>query len=536
MRLFSLTTLVLSCAATLAAAPSVTGVFNAASWIPPNLPNSGVAQGAIFTVTGTGLGPSTLQAATSYPLPSTAGLGGTTVQVKVGGVTETCIMIYTVSNQVAALLPSATHTGAGTLTLSYQGESSSFAIQVMAADFGTFALNEGGSGPGVFTDTSYNVITMVNAAHPGETLVLWGSGLGPVTGDETEPPPAGDLDVGEVQVLVGNQLVTPLYAGRSSSPGLDQINFVVPPGITGCKTSVAVVVKGVTGNVTTLSVAPAGQTTCGDTFNALTTANLEKAVSSGSLNIAGVGLSHTVDGDVLAGYFTSFPLNSLIRSYGGTSAPSVGNCLSYEILNSTLIFTDPIAASGTVSFLDVGSQLALTGPNGNKNIDATSTGVFATFLATSSPYYLAPGDYTVANGSGGSNVAGFNWNLTLPASVVPDIPSSINRSQDLTLTWTGGSNFPVVSIVLYNGVKTTSTLKSYVYIICTAAGSAGTFTVPSAILSLLPAEGFGNPTTPGVEIEISGVASNHFNVTGSPGLDEGFFSALISTGSVAAIQ
>lgn len=147
MRLLCLTALAFGYAAALAAAPAITGVYNAASWVPPKLPNSGIAQGAIFTVTGTGLGPSTLQQVQSYPLPTTQGLAGTTIQVTVGAVTGTCIMVYTVATQVAAILPSATPLGTGTLTLSYQGAKSSIAITVLAANFGTSTLNEGARGP-----------------------------------------------------------------------------------------------------------------------------------------------------------------------------------------------------------------------------------------------------------------------------------------------------------------------------------------------------------------------------------------------------
>src|ERR1700678_619992 len=98
---------------------------------------------------------------------------------------------------------------------------------------------------------------MLNPAHPGQTLILWGSGLGAVTGDETEPPVQIDLGTG-VQVSVEGQPATVLYGGRGSSPGLDQINFVVPAGVSGCRTSVAVTVKGVVGNITTIAIAPAG--------------------------------------------------------------------------------------------------------------------------------------------------------------------------------------------------------------------------------------------------------------------------------------
>jgi uncharacterized protein (TIGR03437 family) len=536
MRLFSLTAFALGCAATLAAAPSINGVVNAASWLPPALPNSGIAQGAMFIVSGSGLGPSTLQSAPNkFPLPTTEGLAGTTVTVTVSGVGETCIMLYSQSGQVAAILPSATPIGTGTLKLSYQGASSTFAIQVVAASFGTFALNEDGSGPGIFTDLTYQVITMINAAHPGQTLVIWGSGLGAVTGDEAGgAPPTGNLDVGQVQVLVGNQLVTPIYAGRSNSPAIDQIDFTIPAGIPpGCKTTIAVVAKGVTGNVTSIPIAPDGQTTCGDTFNALTAANLQTAVSTGSLNIAGVELDHVAGhNDTLGAAFVSFPLNSLIRSFGGTTSPSIGNCIAYETYAPTLNVTDPIQPTP----LHTGTELTLTGPNGTKNVPAFSTGIYADILASAAPFYLSPGKYTVTNGAGGSNVDAFTWDLTLPPSVVATIPASINRSQDLSLTWTGGSAFSFVTIFGYSAVPVTLTDFSWVEFICSADASAGTFTIPSAILNLLPPNGYGALGQLGVSLQIAGVAESHFTVSGSPGLNEGFFTAFIASGAVAAVE
>ena len=174
-------------AAVLAGAPAITQVVNAAAWLPPNLPNSGVAQGAFFTLKGSQLGPSTLVQAANYPLPTTQGLGGTTVKVTVAGVTKTCIMYYASDAQVAGIIPSATPTGTGTITVTSISGTASAGITIQAANFGTFTLNQGGSGPAVVTDANYNVLTMLNAAHPGDTLILWGTGLGAVGGDETEP-------------------------------------------------------------------------------------------------------------------------------------------------------------------------------------------------------------------------------------------------------------------------------------------------------------------------------------------------------------
>jgi uncharacterized protein (TIGR03437 family) len=475
-----------------------------------------------------------LQAAQTFPLPTTQGLAGTTIQVTVGGDTETCIMLYTVASQVAAILPSATPVGAGTLTLSYQGEPGAIAIQVVAANLGTFALNEDGTGPGIFTDLSYNPITYVHTAHPGDTVVLWGSGLGAITGNETEPPTPVQLDIGQIQILVGNQPATVLWGGRSSYAGLDQINFVVPAGVSGCKTSVAVIVKGVTGNVTSIAVAPAGQTTCGDTVGALTAANLQKAIANGSISGANVQLSRVVGGnDQLSAQFVNYPLDSLIRSFAGSTGPSIGSCLAYETYAATLKVTDPTPPA----LLDAGPQLTITGPAGTKTIDATSPGSYQATLATGSPVYISPGNYTVSNGVGGSNVGAFTWSLTLPPSIIPtNIPASINRAQDLNLTWTGGTGFSVVTIFGYSAVPVTSTLLSYVEFICNADPSAGQFTIPSAILNLLPANGYGAERQPGISIQMTGIPLATSTAPGSPGIDVGVFSAFVSSGSVATIQ
>ena len=71
------------------------GVVNAASNVPDGLPNSGIAPGAIFLVNGTGLGddnptPMNLLQNTTFPLPSSQGLNGTSVQVNSLGSSLAC--------------------------------------------------------------------------------------------------------------------------------------------------------------------------------------------------------------------------------------------------------------------------------------------------------------------------------------------------------------------------------------------------------------------------------------------------------------
>ena len=69
---------------------------------------------------------------------------------------------------------------------------------------------------------------------------IWGTGLGPISGDDAVIPPVGNL-TSDAVVLIGGHTVTPDYAGRSGSyPAIDQINFKVPNGVTGCFVPVAV--------------------------------------------------------------------------------------------------------------------------------------------------------------------------------------------------------------------------------------------------------------------------------------------------------
>jgi len=235
--------------------------------------------------------------------------------------------------------------------------------------------------------------------------------------------------------------------------------------------------------------------------------------------------------DKLSAAFGSYPLNSLIRSYAGTFGPSVGSCNAFEVIGSSLVLVDPVQPQ----YLNAGPQLTINGPGGVKTEAAASTGLYSATLSSAAPFYVAPGNYTVQNGSGGTNVAAFNWSLTLPPSLIPtNLPAHVNRAQDLTLTWSGGSGFSVATIFIYAGVPVTSSTNSYAELICNAQASAGQFTVPSAILNLLPTNGYGSEGVPGVNIQIAGVPLVTFS--GTSGIDAGLFSAFITSGAVVGIQ
>jgi uncharacterized protein (TIGR03437 family) len=231
-------------------------ISNSASYAPANAPNGGIAQGSLFVIFGQGLGPATL-AQSGYPLSAT--LAGTSVKVTVGFTSTDALILYTSIGQVAAILPSRTATGTGTLVVTYNGTAgSSIPITVVPSSFGTYSVASNGLGPGIITGADYGLKTFASPARPGDTLILWGTGLGAITGDESNPPTPANLF--SPQVLVGDATPAKVtYAGRSSCcSGLDQINFVVPADVEGCFVPVSVESGGVNSNFTSLPIASSG--------------------------------------------------------------------------------------------------------------------------------------------------------------------------------------------------------------------------------------------------------------------------------------
>ena len=240
------------------------GVVNAASYAYSGLPNSSIAQGSMFLVFGTGLGPSSLVQNKSYPIPTN--LGGTSARINVEGIAVDGLMVYATGGQLAVILPSSTPVGSGTITVTYNGAASApKPIQVIESSFGAFARNQAGSGPGVITDAHYRMFEMTSAARPGDPAILWGTGLGAVPFDDAQPPEAKDLKSVPVEVFVGGKTAKLYYRGRSGCcSALDQIIFYVPAGAEGCHVPVVVKIGIVVSNTISMPITTASNRVCSD--------------------------------------------------------------------------------------------------------------------------------------------------------------------------------------------------------------------------------------------------------------------------------
>src|SRR5579864_2558398 len=186
VRLFLATLLVVGSAI---AQPKIGSIVNAASFATTpsgsnNKPigNHVIAQGSIFVVFGIGMGPAALTFAPGLPLPtSVPAANGTSIAISSGGQKVGAYIVYTSALQVAAILPSTTPVGTASVTLTYNGQTSAaYTISVVQSRLGMFTANQQGNGPAAAqhgVDSSPLMLT--KAARPGETVVLYGTGLGP---------------------------------------------------------------------------------------------------------------------------------------------------------------------------------------------------------------------------------------------------------------------------------------------------------------------------------------------------------------------
>lgn len=492
------------------AAPTVAlnGILNGGNYALPGLPNSGIAQGSIFVVFGQDLGPATLAQVSSFPLPTSQGLAGTSIRVTVGGTTVDAIMLYTSAAQVAAVLPSNTPLGGGTLTLTYNGQNSNASpLTVVRSSFGTFTLNQAGSGPGVIENYNsaldHPINTITQSARPGQVVILWGTGLGPVSGNEAAQPLPGDLTNVNVRVLVGQREARLLYRGRSGCcVGLDQVSFEVPQGVEGCYVPVALQIGNVVSNYASMAVSPAGGV-CSNPYG-IPTADLQAAQQRGTFRLGAVGLvrviSHLEGGlefttDTGGASFMRWDdFNRFVQFQGGSEAITLplGMCTvySYRAGGSQ---RDPANGTG----MDAGTALNVSGPRGNRQLTrplpAEFAGTYGGILSDpQNPFtggFLEPGNYSINNGSGGSAVGPFQVSQTLPQTLRWLNESSItavNRAQGLQVTWSAADPNGVVQI---QGIATDPSNTVTGGFICLERASASSFTVPSGVLLALPATG-----------------------------------------------
>ena len=519
--------------------PAPNSVQNPASNILPGLPNFGIAQGSIFVVYGSNLGPAAISVAPSLPLP--AALSGTSIQVTAGGTTVTAPMVYTLNTQIAAVLPSNTPTGSGTLTVKYNGGSGSTPITVVKSNFGISTVNQSGTGPAVVTFGDYSVVSGSRSAKAGDTLILWGTGLGPISGDDAAAPTPADLGT-PVTVYVGGAQARVVYRGRSAEPGLDQINFVVPTGVTGCAVSVVVQTGNLVSNTTTMAIA-SDNGACSDPSGISVSAFTPVLSSKGTVSVGLIdlfqdsiavkigGQSTTTNTGFGSAVFDKYTADQIGSITGLLGQGSLGSCTvtSYgSNLNSGSSGSTPeLTPVPSVIGLDAGAAITVTPPS-EAPIVLKPTSLTVSSNKQKGDYSgqvsaIPAGAYTISNGSGGADIGAFTKTLTLASPVqwtnqTTVAAAPIDRTKSLTLTWTGGDP-STYAFIEGSSTGVTATAGYGATFICTAPIGPGQFTIPSPVLLALPPTDTQSLSSFG--FLVMGSISNPVQFT-APGLDFGY--------------
>jgi uncharacterized protein (TIGR03437 family) len=485
------------------------GVVSAASFASPGLPNGGIARGSVFSIFGKALGPAT-SPPLAFPLATT--LGGVSIQAFQGNVSVDVIPLLVTPGQINALLPSNAPLGAVSLRLTFNGRASNPApIQVVTTTFGIYTVNSAGVGPGVLQNFIAQDNQPINApsipAKPGQTLTMWGTGLGAALGADNVAPTVGSL-AAQTEVFVGGKAATVAYHGRSPCcSGSDQVIFVVPADApTGCWVPVLVRTEGkYASNVATLAISADGSP-CTEPSNPVGAfvakgGNLGAILAFRQTVNQDLGVLQPVEaaGDDLVGVIaqlagSTFPFHRIF------SLPPAGACTVYTAAGNLAgsLLTDTLGS--TTKFLDAGGTWSVAQAGSPATVGPVSltplfaSGAFSAQIGSSvtgikglpSNLFLNPGSY-VLSVPGGADIRLFQANFTMPAAFTwtgRDSLGLIDRTQPLALSWTGS---PSGYQMFAAGGNLDNPSNSSALFFCSIPAGASSFTIPPAILAALPA-------------------------------------------------
>jgi uncharacterized protein (TIGR03437 family) len=481
---------------------AVNPIENSASYMPPGYPSSGIAQGSIFSVFGSGLGPAVWTEPASFPLLTT--LGDTTVNVTVGSTTQSAFILGVNESQVNAIMPSTMPVGAGSLTVTHNGLASPpVAVQIGSAAFGIFTYGASGVGQAIATDAAYSINTIIYTFHPGDVGIIWGTGLGAIDASDAGLPPVGNLP-GNVQVWVGDTAADVGYHGRSGCcAGLDQIVFTVPQGVEGCAVPLSVETSGGISNFTTIAVSQSGQTCTDSIMGQSLVAKLAAGqnVNFGYILLEDSYLKFQPDStlassqDFANGTFSQLtPGTAGLAEYGISS----GYCAAVACPGFSCAVNSPFGLQDlSPAQLDAGPSLsAIWGTNAIQMQSSYPPGDYFAVLSLGERFLWSKETYTIS-GTGGTAVGAFNLNYEtgLASTFITNLSGAqdIPRGSDLVVQWTGADPTIQNGQVVVAGYSASDvTYDQLTYFECTGAGAAGQLTIPARVLSMLPATGSGS--------------------------------------------
>jgi len=528
-----------------AGAPAFGGssVFNALGY------QSKLAPGTVFVIFGSGMGPAALAAAAGPDYPAAVGGTSVTFTPSAGGAPISARMVYSSAGQLAGLLPSSITPGTYAVRVIYNTLSSAPQnVTVVARSFGIATANSAGTGTAQATIGNVNggvsltrftsgsvafggLNWTLSPAHPGDTLVLWGTGGGADPANDTGGTSGDQTQAGNFAVVVSGRQITPLYAGASSGyAGLWQINFTLPADIApDCFASVQVSAGGELSNAVSIPIAAGGKDFCSDpqlTKDALTLLDTGGSIVGGGFAISKLtstttlvatpGASPstvTVAQEAVNGGFARYTAAEYAAIYSGIR---IGECTVSDRTASANA-KNPASPEG---YMDAGARLPVSGPG-----LAAGAAMTPASVNPGPVYSLLPpngtivtgGRYTIT-GTGGTGVGPFSGAVNFPANFAVtgwDALATIDRSRPLTLNWTGGTDQVYIIgssyAVVGKDASNTNIIRNTGFT-CQVPAAPGTYTIPTAVLGYLLPASIANAANGTAILAVQTVTSQQFTV------------------------
>lgn len=534
-----------------AGAPAIKtgGIVNAVGY------QAKLAPDTVFVIFGSNLGPASIALGTAPGYP--ANLAGTSIAFTptAGGPAIPATIVYTVSSQVAGLLPSSIAPGAYNVQVTYNSLTSApQTVTVVVRSFGIATANSAGTGTAQATIANINgglsltrfttgsvgfggYTWTLGPAHPGDTLVLWGTGGGADPANDSGGSSGDQTAAGNFIVNVGGRQITPLYAGTSSGyPGLWQVNFTLPTDIVpDCFAAVQVSGGGELSNAVNIPITASGQTSCTDPGSSATL--LGKLDSGANITVGAFAIAKLTSGTGI----TQETASGAVFDYSPAewitlnSGPLFAACRVYDR-------TYPVGGKdpgSPDSNLDAGSRLPLAGPGllAGFALSTLATATGPVYSNSPSLGTLTAGTYTLT-GSGGTQVGSFSTSTLFPASFTAtnwDSITLVDRTKPLAFNW-NGSGFDQVAILVSSAVRSGST-QHITTIDCTVPGAPGSYSIPAAALAYLSPVASSGTSFGAISLQAIS-APGKFTASLAQGgqLDMGIFSANLGVAKNVAMQ
>lgn len=340
---------VISALAAFAQAPTVNGVLNGADF------STRLCPGLAVGIYGTNFGSSS-----------------TGVSISVGG--KPGYVITVTPAQIIGQIPFEASTGPTTVTVTVGGATSApFNITLAAYAPALFTLSAG-TGAGAFTSAANAILTSTAPAKPGDSIILYATGLGPTSPAAATGPSETGKTATQPAVTIGGQSATVTFSGLIG-PGEYQVVVTVPAGVQGTA-PVALTIGGVNtqpGIPVTVSLFGISSVVSNASFGSAGTA---AACSIVSVFGNGFGTTSQITG------FPATAFQGISVTFNGIPAPifhlsvTVPNGASVGQSQIDLLVPCELPASGPV-------QVAL------KTASATSPNYALTMAASPGIYYVA---------------------------------------------------------------------------------------------------------------------------------------------------